>query len=107
MNATAERRLGKRIVAQVPVQIRTATAHPEQAAHTRDLSTNGIFLYTQSRMAEGSEIEIVMILPAELTGEKRWVCCHATVVRVEGSPGPRFGVAAAIKKMDFLPEIGL
>jgi len=28
-------------------------------------------------------------------------------VRVEESSGPRFGVAAAIKKMDFLPEIGL
>ncbi len=106
MNPTAERRLGKRIVAQVPVQIRTATAHPEQTAHSRDLSTNGVFLYTYSRMAEGSEIEMVMILPAELTGEKRWVCCHATVVRVESS-GPRFGVAAAIKKMDFLPEISL
>ncbi len=98
--------MGKRIVAQVPVQIRTATAQLEQTAHTRDLSTNGVFLYTHSRMAEGSEIEMVMILPAELTGEKRWVCCHATVVRVESS-GPRFGVAAAIKKMDFLPEISL
>jgi hypothetical protein len=98
--------LGKRIVAQVPVQIRTATAHLEQTAHTRDLSTNGVFLYTHSRMAEGSEIEMVMILPAELMGEKRWVCCHATVVRLE-SAGPRFGVAAAIKKMDFLPEISL
>ena len=107
MNPTAERRLGKRIVAQVPVQIRAATAHPEQTAHTRDLSTNGVFLYTQSQMAEGSEIEMVMILPAELTGEKRWVCCHATVVRVEESSGPRFAVAAAIKKMDFLPEISL
>lgn len=107
MNPTAERRLGKRIVAQVPVQIRTATADPEQTAHTRDLSTNGVFLYTESRMTEGSEIEMVMILPAELTGEKRWVCCHATVVRVEESSGPRFGVAATIKKMDFLPEIGL
>jgi hypothetical protein len=107
MNPTAERRLGRRIVAQVPVQVRSATAEPEQAAHTRDLSTNGVFLYTQCRMAEGSEIEIVMILPAELTGEKRWVCCHATVVRVEENAGPGFGVAATIKKMDFLPEIGL
>ena len=107
MNPTAERRLGKRIVAQVPVQIRSATAEPEHTAHTRDLSTNGVFLYTQSRMTEGSDIEMVMILPAELTGEKRWVCCHATVVRVEEGAGPSFGVAAAIRKMDLLPEIGL
>jgi hypothetical protein len=50
---------------------------------------------------------MVMILPGELIGEKRWVCCHATVVRVEESAGATFGVAAAIKKIDFLPEIGL
>src|ERR1700716_1763174 len=103
MNPTAERRLGKRIVAQLPVQIRSATAELEQTAHTRDLSTNGVFLYTQSKMAERSEIEMVMILPGELIGEKRWVCCHATVVRVEESAGATFGVAAAIKKIDFLP----
>jgi hypothetical protein len=57
-------------------------------------------------MKEGSDVELVLILPPELTsGEKCWVCCHAQVVRVEDGPGRSFGVAAAIKRMDILPEI--
>ncbi len=107
MTSTAERRSGKRVAARLPVQLRTAHGVPERAAHTRDLSTNGVFLYTNSRLAEGAEIELVLILPEELSGEKSWVCCHATVVRVEEADGSRFGVAAAIRKMDLLPEIRL
>jgi hypothetical protein len=46
----------------------------------------------------------VLILPPELTdGEKCWVCCQATVVRVE-EDGTEFGVAAQIRRMDILPE---
>ena len=46
-----------------------------------------------------------LILPPELTsGEKCWVCCQATVVRVEES-GQEFGVAAQIRRMDLLPEM--
>jgi hypothetical protein len=79
---------------------------PESAAQTRDVSTNGVFLYTQSRMQEGSDVELVLILPPELTsGEKCWVCCHARILRVEQGPGNEFGVAAAIRRIDILPEI--
>jgi hypothetical protein len=57
-------------------------------------------------MAEGSEVELVLILPPELTsGEKCWVCCHARVLRVEQGPGTDFGIAAEIRRMDVLPEI--
>jgi len=46
----------------------------------------------------------VLILPPELTsGEKCWVCCRATIVRVE-EEGSEFGVAAKINRMDILPE---
>ena len=52
---------------------------------TRDLSASGIFIYTDSQISEGSELEMVLILPPELThGEKQWVCCQASVVRVKG-----------------------
>ena len=57
-------------------------------------------------MAEGSEIELVLILPPELTsGEKCWVCCHARVLRVERGPDKHFGIAAEILRMNLLPEI--
>jgi hypothetical protein len=71
---------------------------------TRDVSANGIFLYTNSKMEKGAEVELVLILPPELTsGERCWVCCQATVVRVE--EGAEFGVAAQIRRMDILPEV--
>src|SRR5579864_3169864 len=105
MTTTAERRSGKRIAARVPTQVRTQGA--QHAAETRDVSTNGVFLYTSSPMEKGTDVELVLILPPELTsGERCWVCCQATVVRVEDK-GTEFGVAAQIRRMDILPELGI
>jgi hypothetical protein len=105
MTTTAERRSGKRIAARVPTQVRSQGV--QHAAETRDVSTNGVFLYTHSHMEKGSEVELVLILPPELTsGEKCWVCCQATVIRVEES-GHGFGVAAKIRRMDLLPEAAI
>jgi hypothetical protein len=58
-------------------------------------------------IVEGSELEMVLILPPELTqGTKQWVCCRASVVRVEDSEGGGdFGVAASIRSLEVLPEI--
>jgi hypothetical protein len=108
MGATIDRRSRQRVVARVPARLRSSStaAGSELAAETRDVSTNGVFLYTESRMAEGSDFELVLILPPELTsGEKCWVCCHARVLRVEQGAGTDFGVAAEIRRMDILPEI--
>src|ERR1700722_4143659 len=104
MKAEAERRSGKRIVTRVPARVRTPQGidHSEQ---TRDVSASGIFLYTKSRMEARAEVKLVLLLPPELTsGEKCWVCCQATIVRVE-EEGKEFGVAAQIKRMDILPEV--
>lgn len=106
MPSDIDRRSRERVVAKLPVRIRSTGTNVELSAETRDVSTNGVFLYTDSRMAEGSEVELVLILPPELTsGDKCWVCCHARVLRVEQRPGKQFGVAAEIKRMDILPEI--
>lgn len=104
MKADPERRSGSRIPTRVPTRVRT-TQGDELSAETRDVSANGVFLYTKSRMEAGAEVELVLILPPELTsGEKCWVCCQATIVRVE-EQGSEFGVAAKISRMDLLPEI--
>jgi len=104
MKATTERRAGSRISTNVPTRVRTAEG-TDHTAQTRDVSANGIFLYTKSRMEKGTEVELVLILPPELTsGEKCWVCCQATIVRVEEN-GSGFGIAAQIQRMDILPEL--
>jgi len=102
-----ERRSRKRIPIEVPVSIKSGSDTLGGSGYTRDLSQGGIFLYTNSQVAEGSELEIVLVLPAEITqGEKKWVCCQASIVRVEEDTGAgRRGVAADIRRMEFLPEI--
>ena len=104
MTSNAERRSGRRINARVPTRVRSQGS--DQSAETRDVGSNGVFLYTKSRMEIGTEVELVLILPPELTsGEKCWVCCQAIIVRVEEEGGARFGVAAKIRRMDVLPEV--
>jgi hypothetical protein len=104
MNSDLERRSGTRISTSVPTRLRTQQG-TDHSAQTRDVSANGVFLYTKSRIETGTDVELVLILPPELTsGEKCWVCCQATVVRVE-EDGTEFGVAAQIRRMDILPEV--
>jgi len=106
MTSKIDRRSRERVVTKLPVRVRGTGENTELSAETRDVSTNGVFLYTQSPMAEGSDVELVLILPPELTsGEKCWVCCHARVLRVEQGTGKDFGVAAEIRRMEILPEI--
>jgi c-di-GMP-binding flagellar brake protein YcgR len=102
-----ERRAGPRTPVQVPVSVKTPAQPTAANGVTRDLSAGGVFLYTDSSIAEGSELEMVLILPPEITkSEKQWVCCQASVVRVEkGGEEGSFGVAASIRSMDILPEI--
>ena len=102
-----ERRSGQRVAARVPVSIKSQAGPVEATGFTRDLSKGGIFLYTDSRIIADSELEMVLILPPELTqGAKQWVCCRASVSRVEDSEdGGDFGVAASIRSIEVLPEI--
>jgi hypothetical protein len=102
-----ERRSRPRLPVRLPVSIKSKHGGIEATGFTRDLNLSGIFLYTESPMCEGSELEMVLILPPEITqGEKQWICCRASVVRVEANkPGGSFGVAAHIRSLEILPEI--
>src|SRR5271155_1705577 len=102
----SERRSRQRVPVRLGVSIRSPEGQPA-TGYTRDLSTSGIFLYADSEILVGSELEMVLMLPTQLTnGEKRWVCCQASVVRVEpGGEDGRFGIAASIRSIATLPEI--
>jgi c-di-GMP-binding flagellar brake protein YcgR len=102
-----ERRSQKRIKVRVPVSIKCEEGKVQSAGYTRDLSSGGVFFYTDSQIGEGSELEIVLVLPPELTnGEKRWVCCQALVARIENQGnGREFGLAAVIRRLEVLPEM--
>ncbi len=103
--SNSERRSRKRVAVRVPVAVSPPKSAPVQA-FTRDLSSSGIFLYTDSNILEGSSLEMILMLPPEVTqGQKRWVCCQASVIRVEQNPGGPFGVAAQIRHIADLPEL--
>jgi len=103
----SERRSQKRVIAKVPVTLQSNDGRLQATGHTRDLSSNGIFLYTEENIAPGSDLEIMLVLPPEFTGgEKRWACCHASVCRVEEQGnGGQIGLAARVRRFEILPEI--
>ena len=105
-DSKTDKRARSRIPVSVPAIVKTPGHDGEISAVTRDLSMGGVFLYTDKQITEGSKLEVVLILPAELgLGEKQWACCQASVVRIEQAKGEKFGVAASIDRLDLLPEI--
>ncbi|MGA7291391.1 MAG: PilZ domain-containing protein [Terriglobales bacterium] len=102
--STSERRSRQRIPVHVPVKVRHDGA--EHEGLTRDLSSSGIFLYSDSEMKPGSKLELVIMLPPDLgLGSGGWTLCEASVVRVETSDGKRRGIAATLDRVALLPEI--
>jgi hypothetical protein len=102
---TPERRSESRKPARLPVKVRQPNGS-EQEGLTRDLSSTGIFLYSDGTLEAGSKLELVVMLPAELgLGSGGWTLCQASVVRVEEAGGGKVGVAATLDRIETLPEI--
>ena len=103
-----ERRHSKRFPMVLPVTVKPQDGG-EQKCATRDISAGSVFFYCDLRIVQGSPIELVMMLPSEVTGgEKQWVCCHGRVARVvEDSTNKQRGVAVKVERLAFLPEISL
>ena len=101
-----DRRSESRQVASLPAKVRRPDGS-EHEARTRDLSANGIFLYSDGALESGSKLEIVVVLPEGLGfGCGGWALCQASVVRIEESEGKQVGVAATLDRIELLPEIG-
>ncbi len=99
-----DRRSRQRLPVRVPVKVRHHGG--EHPGLTRDLSSTGIFLYTETGMKAGSKLDLVVMLPPGLgLGPGGWTLCEASVVRVEESEGKGMGVAATLDRIALLPEI--
>ena len=100
-----ERRSESRKPVRLPVKVRKSDGAEHQGL-TRDLSSNGIFLYSDGALEAGSKLELVVMLPAGLGfGPGGWTLCQASVVRVEEANGKALGVAATLDRIELLPEI--
>ena len=98
-----EQRSSRRFRLDLPVAVTFPTGDmPGITARTRDVSSRGVFIYSDSNMEKGSVLEFVMTLPPEITlASPIRVRCEGTVVRVDQSAHYR-GVAVAIGKYDFV-----
>jgi hypothetical protein len=99
-----ERRSQRRIPVRTEVEIKSAAG--SASGRTRDLNARGVFLYTDSVVGEGTRLELMLVLPPEVTGgQRQWACCQASIARVEATTPGGFGVAARIDRIEILPEI--
>ena len=105
MTKANEKRSQIRKPARIPVKVRQPGG-TEHEGVTRDLSSTGIFLYSDGALELGTKLELVVMLPAELgIGNGGWTLCQASVVRVESVDSQRVGVAATLDRVELLPEL--
>jgi PilZ domain len=104
-----ERRQSPRTPVRVPVKLRQKDGgrkgSPEQSAITRDLSSSGVFLYSEAVLEPGTRLELVLMLPPGIGVAPGWTLCEASVVRVEHSNGKPVGIAATLDRIELLPQL--
>jgi c-di-GMP-binding flagellar brake protein YcgR len=108
MGAMTERRTARRYDLSLPIIIRIPAEREldRQQGKTRDVSTRGLYFVVEQNLEAGSELDITMTLPAEIThGTEVFVRALGKVVRVERrmeDGNTRMGVAAVIERYDII-----
>ena len=107
-----ERRAGQRFPYLLPLSLRLPSASIEGVGFTQDLSSRGVFFFTDTPLQEGAEIEITLRMPSEITlGESMPVRCRGHILRVvkPAAQPPtgaesKIGVAVRLEGYEYLPE---
>ena len=108
MGGMTERRTTRRYDLSLPIVIRIPTERTldSQQGKTRDISTRGLYFIIDQNLEAGSELDITLTLPAEIThGTEVFVRALGKVVRVERrmeEDSTRMGVAAVIERFDII-----
>ena len=108
MSLMTERRTARRYDLSLPVSIRFAAESliNRQEGKTRDISTRGLYFVVPQDLEAGSQLDITLTLPAEIThGGDVIVRAQGKVVRIEPrleDGQSRLGVAAIIERYDIV-----
>jgi c-di-GMP-binding flagellar brake protein YcgR len=108
MGAMTERRTARRYDLSLPIIIRVPAEREldTQQGKTRDVSTRGLYFVVEQNLEAGSELDLTLTLPAEITnGTEVFVRALGKVVRVERrmeDGNTRMGVAAVIERYDII-----
>lgn len=102
-----ERRNARRYDLSLPVRIKNIDQVMDlQSGETRDISTRGLYFLVEQDLQAGSELDITLTLPSELThGSEVFVRAAGKVVRVDPrseAGNMRIGVAAVIERYDIV-----
>src|SRR5580692_12506453 len=82
-----ERRVGQRFPYLLPLSLRQPDSCLEGVGFTQDLSSRGVFFFTDAPLSEGAEIELTLRMPSEITlGESMPVRCRGRILRVVRPP---------------------
>ena len=108
----SERRNARRYDLSLPVMIRIPSEAADvriaalQTGETLDISTRGMYFVIEQDLEAGSELDITLTLPAEIThGSEVFVKAAGKVVRVDPrseARNMRLGVAAVIERYDIV-----
>ncbi len=104
----SDRRNARRYDLSLPIIVRIPKERTtgNQNGKTRDISTRGLYFVIDQDLQAGSELDITLTLPAEVTHSSEvFVRAMGKVVRVErrGEDGEvRMGVAAVIERYDII-----
>lgn len=113
-----ERRAGQRFPYLLPLSLRQYAASIEGLGFTQDLSSRGVFFFTDAPLEPGAEIELTLRMPSEITlGESMPVRCRGRILRVvrpspvstQDSSGSsraetKIGVAVRLEGYEYLAE---
>ena len=108
----AERRNARRYDLSLPVLVRIPSETADvrvagsQKGETLDISTRGLYFIVEQDLQAGSELDITLTLPSEVThGSEVFVKASGKVVRVDPrseARNMRLGVAAVIERYDIV-----
>jgi hypothetical protein len=111
-----ERRIGQRFAFNLPVSLRELSTSRAGLGFTHDVSSRGVFLFTEMNLQEGMEVELTLMMPSEITlGESMRVRCRGRILRIlkagekfiagKNSLDNKIGVAACLSSYEYLPEM--
>jgi hypothetical protein len=113
-----ERRVGQRFAFLLPLSFRQISTSIEGVGFTQDVSSRGVFFYTDSPLQENAEIELTLRMPSEITlGESMRVRCRGRILRIAkptvvpaqetadaACAETKIGVAVRFEAYEYLPE---
>jgi len=110
-----ERRVGQRFSYLLPVSLRDPNSGITSVGFTQDLSSRGVFFFTEAPLMEGAPIELTLKMPSEITlGDSMPVRCRGRILRVvrpaaasfgasSGLAETKIGVAVRLEHYEYLP----